>query len=293
VLKGKRYSAMTQPKTIHDWIASRANRLTANELRLSAHMGEHLDLWAYESAAQLAARLGVHRSSIVRLAQKLGLSGFPELQEAARNALLKSFSPSPDLSLKCSVNTHSEVVEGIYQRELMNLRQTYESLDIAELDATAKSIAQSERVVLFGRRFSYPIALYLSLALKTMRDSVRLTPDPGGSAVDSLFDLTPEDFVLVVSMRRHSPEVQRSIDFLSKLRVPQALLTDVSIKVNLKQGMRILYAYVGSNSLLDSYTALTSVSHTLLSLTSNYIEGSRGRLESAESAWNKFNRLEL
>jgi DNA-binding MurR/RpiR family transcriptional regulator len=284
---------MAKQKTIYDWIAERAEGLTAGELRLSAHMGEHLELWAYESAAQLAARFGVHRSSIVRFAQKLGLSGFPELQEAARNALLKSFSPSPDLSFKRSVNAHAGFVEGIYHRELMNLRQTYESLDINELDVTACAIARAERVVLFGRRFSYPIALYLSLALKTMRDGVRLAPEPGGSAVDTLFDLSPQDFALIVSMKRHSPEVQRAIDFLSKLRVPLALLTDVSIKVNLKKGMRILYAYVGSTSLLDSYTALTSVSHTLLSLTSNYVEGSRERLEVAESAWNQFNRLEL
>lgn len=284
---------MAKQKTIYDWIAARAEGLTAGELRLSAHMGEHLELWAYESAAQLAARFGVHRSSIVRFAQKLGLSGFPELQEAARNALLKSFSPSPELSFKRSVNTHAGFVESIYHRELMNLRQTYESLDINELDATACAIARAERVVLFGRRFSYPIALYLSLALKTMRDGVRLAPEPGGSAVDTLFDLSPQDFVLIVSMKRHSPEVQRAIGFLSKLRVPLALLTDVSIKVNFKKGMRILYAYVGSTSLLDSYTALTSVSHTLLSLTSNYVEGSRERLEVAESAWNQFNRLEL
>jgi DNA-binding MurR/RpiR family transcriptional regulator len=267
--------------------------LTAGELRLSAHLGEHLDVWAYESAAQLAERLGVHRSSIVRLAQKLGLSGFPELQEAARNALLKSFSPSPELSFKRSVDSHAEVVEGIYQRELMNLRQTYESLDITELDATARGIARADRVVLFGRRFSYPVALYLSLALKTMRDGVRLAPEPGGSAVDTLFDVTPRDFALIVSMKRHSPEVRRAVDFLSQLRVPLALLTDVSIKVTRNKGMRILYAYVGSNSLLDSYTALTSVSHTLLSLTSNHVAGSRDRLEAAERAWNKFNRWEL
>jgi DNA-binding MurR/RpiR family transcriptional regulator len=95
---------MAKQKTIHDWIAARADGLTVGELRLSAHRGEHLELWAYESAAQLAARFGVHRSSIVRLAQKLGLSGFPELQEAARNALLKSFSPSPELSFKRSFN---------------------------------------------------------------------------------------------------------------------------------------------------------------------------------------------
>ncbi len=284
---------MIKQETIHDWIAKRAEGLTASELRLAAHMGEHLDVWAYESAAQLAARLGVHRSSIIRLAQKLGLAGFPELRQAARTAFLKSFSPSPELSFKCSANTHAAAVEGIYRRELQNLQQTYESLDITELEATASAIARSERVVLFGRRFSYPIALYISLALKTMRDGVRLAPDPGGSAVDTLFDATPQDFALIVSMKRHSPEVKRAISFLHQLKVPLALLTDVSIKVAPSKGMRILYAYVGSDSLLDSYTALTSVSHTLLSLSSNYIEGSRKRLEAAEYAWNKFNRLDL
>jgi DNA-binding MurR/RpiR family transcriptional regulator len=284
---------MAKKKTIHDWIAARADGLTAGELRLAAHMGEHLELWAYESAAQLAARFGVHRSSIVRLAQKLGVSGFPELQEAARNALLKSFSPSPELTFKRSANTHAVVVESIYRRELLNLHQTYESLNITELEATASAIARAQRVVLFGRRFSYPIALYISLALKTMRDGVRLAPEPGGSAVDTLFDVTPQDFALIVSMKRHSPEVRRTIGFLSQLKIPMALLTDVGIKVTRNKGLRVLYAYVGSNSLLDSYTALTSVSHTLLSLISTYVEGSRRRLEAAESAWNKFNRFDF
>ncbi len=114
---------MSRPKPIHDWIASKAEGLTASELRLAAHLGEHLELWAFESAAQLAGRLGVHRSSIVRLAQKLGLNGFPELQTMARDALLKSFSPSNELSLTRSSNVQAEMVEQIYQRELMNLRR--------------------------------------------------------------------------------------------------------------------------------------------------------------------------
>ncbi|MFZ0614074.1 MAG: MurR/RpiR family transcriptional regulator [Desulfobacterales bacterium] len=282
---------MSRAKPIHDWIASKAEGLTTSELRLAAHLGEHLELWAFESAAQLAVRLGVHRSSIVRLAQKLGLNGFAELQAKARGALLKSFSPSRELALTPSANVQADMVEQIYQRELMNLRQTYEYLDLSALEATAREITGARRVVLFGRRFSYPIALYLSLALNTMRNGVRLAPEPGGTAIDTLFDLTPDDYALIVSMRRHSPEVRRTIDFLGNLEVPRALLTDVSIRVDPKQGMRVLQAYVGSTSVLDSYTALTSVSHTLLSLISRYADGSQVRLEAAERAWNRYNRL--
>ncbi len=124
-----------------------------------------------------------------------------------------------------------------------------------------------------------------------MRNGVRLAPEPGGTTIDTLFDLTPDDYALIVSMRRHSPEVRRTIEFLGSLGVPQALMTDVSIRVDPKQGMRILQAYVGSTSVLDSYTALTSVSHTLLSLVNRYVDGSQARLEAAERAWNRYNRL--
>ena len=58
-----------------------------------------------------------------------------------------------------------------------------------------------------------------------------------------------------------------------------------------KRGMRVLQAYVGSTSVLDSCTALISVSHTLLSLISRYIDGSQARLEATEKAWNRYNRL--
>lgn len=139
----------------------------------------------------------MHRSSIVRLAHKLDLSGFPELQTKARDALLKSFSPSNELYLTRAANVQVEMVEQIYQRELMNLRQTYKYLDLPALEATAREIAAAKRVVLFGRRFSYPIAQYLSLALHTMPIEVRATPEPGGTTIDTLFDLTPHDYALI------------------------------------------------------------------------------------------------
>ncbi|MFH1152746.1 MAG: MurR/RpiR family transcriptional regulator [Pseudomonadota bacterium] len=281
----------SKAKSIHDWIASKADALTAGEMRLAAHLGEHVELWAFESAAQLSGRLGVHRSSVVRLAQKLGMSGFPELQEKVRTDLLKSFSPALDQAVTDQANASDGMVERIYQRELMNLRQTYEGLNVAELEVTAREMAAADRIVVFGRRFSYPIALHLSLVLNTMRPGIRLAPEPGGSAIDFLFDLTPRDYALVVSLRRHSPEVQRTIDFLSSLKVPRALLTDVSVKVEPIPGMRVLQAYVGSDSIFNSFTALSSVSHTLLAMISRHIEDSHKRLEASERAWKQYNRL--
>ena len=187
--------------------------LTPSEMRLASHLVEHVEKWAFESATQLAALLDVHRSTIVRFAQNLGFSGFPELQTVARQTLLHSFSPTSKLSLTMADDGQSDLVQEIFEREMQNIQVTYRNLDARALETTARGVARARKVAIFGRRFSYPIALYLNLALKTMRDRVGLAPDPGGSSIDLLFDLCPDDYAIIVSLRRHSPEVQKPSAF--------------------------------------------------------------------------------
>ena len=70
-----------------------------------------------------------------------------------------------------------------------------------------------------------------------------------------------EDFALIVSLRRHSPEVRRTYLFLEEAGVRQALLTNVSPVVDLPEKIQVIQAHVGSAGILDSYTALVSVGH--------------------------------
>jgi DNA-binding MurR/RpiR family transcriptional regulator len=277
-------------KDFHKWIAEEAEKLSASETRIAAHLVEHLEQWAFESASHLAAQLDLHRSTIVRFAQRLGLRGFSELQAAARQALLKSFAPSSELAWSMEHDIQDDLVQRIYERELQNLRETYHHLDFDALQATARGLADAENVVVFGRRFSYSIAHYLSLAIKTMRGGVRLAPGPGGAAVDLLFDLTPKDFALVVSLRRYSPEVQRALNFLGRAGIPRSLLTDVSPVSDHPEEIYVIQAHTGSTSMLESYTALISVSHALLSMLHRLIPGSQQWLETVERAWSIYNR---
>lgn len=278
-------------KDFHRWLEEKAKTLTPSELRLVSHMREHPDLWAFKSASHLASLLGMHRSTIIRFAQNLGMDGFRELQSAARTAFLHSYSPAPELVLTGHDESSDREVQEIFDRELMNLRQTYEYLDPAVLEETAERLARADRVLLFGRRFSYPIALHLSMALGSIRDGVRLAPEPGGASIHSLFDLTPEDFALIVSLRRHSHEVRRTYLFLEEAGVPQALLTDVSPLVDLPEKIQVIQAHVGSAGILDSYTALVSVGHILLHMVSKLLPDSKARLVQVEQCWNRFNEI--
>jgi len=261
-----------------------------SEGRLAADLIEHPDQWGYLPTTQLAERLGVHRSTIVRFAQRAGYQGFQELQTAARSAYLSSVSSAPPLVLTDVPDGDGALIGDVFQRELANLQQSYRNLSAPVLERTAEALAGARRVVVFGRRFSYPIALYLSLVLRTMRPGVDLAPEPGGTSIDLLFDLGAEDYALVVSMRRYSPEVQRTLRYLAEGGVPHTLLTDTSPAKDFPDSAQVLRAHIGGAGVLDSYTALTSVGHVLLSLVAASLPDAEERLAEAEQAWRAFSR---
>jgi len=272
-----------------DWLHERVDGLTPSELRLAAHLTENPETWAFESATSLAEMLSLHRSTIVRFAQNMGLKGFPELQNTVREAFILSFSPPTDSVDITYGDQRKQIIQQIYQRELRNLRQTYQHVDMEAMEKTARSLAGAEKVVIFGRRFSYPIALHISMSLQMMRERVAMSPGPGGVSIDTLFDLTSKDSALVVSLKRHSPEVRRTLAFLDQKEVPFALLTDTSPVVGIPKRAEILQVNIGSASILESYTSMSSIGHALLTLASRFISGGSKRLEKVERAWHLFN----
>ena len=277
-------------ETLFDRLDRHVDELTTQERRLAGHLTEHLERWGYLSSNELAVQLGVHRSTVVRFAQHIGFPGYPGLQEAARAEYLRSLSKPGDLVLTDRGEGDPETVQAVYQREQHNLQRSYTHLDLQALEATARGLAKARRVLLFGRRFSYPIALHMSLVLRTMRDRVEAAPAAGGSSVDQLFDLGPEDYVVVVSLRRHSVEVRRTLAHLSDRGVPVTILTDASPGNNVPSAAQVLRAHVGSTGVLDSYTALISVSHALLTLVEAELPGAEVRLSSSERAWQYYNK---
>ena len=214
-------SFMSEPGVdLAEWIREKADELTPSEIRLATHLSEHPEVWAFEPASRLAKLLKVHRSTIVRFAQNLGFSGYPEIQSLVRKNLLHSFSPAGQPFAGTEEGQQFPQVQEIFQRELSNLQHSYQNLDLELLVHTAKLLAHSRRIVIFGRRFSFSIALHLAMSLQIMRDGVRVAPDPGGASIDGLFELGQQDAALVVSLKRHSREVGRALNFLHQKKSP-------------------------------------------------------------------------
>ena len=53
----------------------------------------------------------------------------------------------------------------------------------------------------------------------------------------------------------------------------------------------MIQAHIGGTSILESYTALISVRHTLLSMLYHLIPDSQDRLQRAERAWQNYSKV--
>jgi DNA-binding MurR/RpiR family transcriptional regulator len=261
-----------------------AELLSPAEARLAAHLIEHPEMWGFQPTTELADLLGVHRSTIVRFAQRLGYRGYPELQEMVRTAYLGAVAVPPGLGRPPHGDELDQVIRSVLDRELANLRQTYVKLDSRILYSTAEQIAGAREVLVFGRRFSHAIALSASLTLRTLRRGVRLAPEAGGSSLDAVFDLGPEDAALVISLRRHSTPIRRVLELLASKGVPCTLLTDASPVPRVPDHVQLLQAHIGSTSTLDSFTSLVSVSHALCTVVGRLLPEAEERWRAVEEA---------
>ena len=72
--------------------------------------------------------------------------------------------------------------------------------------------------------------------------------------------------------------------------MPVTVLTDASPGSDLPGDAKVLRAHIGSTSMLDSYTALVSVAHALLTLAEASLPQAANRLAQAETAWQHFNK---
>src|SRR6202047_818075 len=65
----------------------RYDLLTHSQKRIAEYIVDHSQAVAFSTVDQMAARLGVNPSTIVRFCYRLGLNGFPDLQERMRQVV--------------------------------------------------------------------------------------------------------------------------------------------------------------------------------------------------------------
>jgi DNA-binding MurR/RpiR family transcriptional regulator len=113
---------------------------------------------AFNTASELAQRVGVHPATVVRLAQLLGYEGYPEFQEAIRHRYLASLDAVALMNTHAA-EWHGDVAFASIDQDIRNLAATRSSLDRETLRTVAQAILDANSVLIVG------VASHAGLAL--------------------------------------------------------------------------------------------------------------------------------
>jgi DNA-binding MurR/RpiR family transcriptional regulator len=261
-------------------LASRAadarGRLSANDERILEHLQQGLDELPFHTSDSLARSVGVSRAAVVRFANKLGYTGFTELQHASRHALRQS-QESP-LSRFTGAPSDS-ILEQKAVQDSRNVLAT-EALIRDTIGPAAQSIAQAERVFLVAARKSSGLVVHLHRLLAGVREGVRLI-DPGFP--DEIADAGPGDVVVACLFRRYS---RLTVDLLKMARASRAhvvLVTDGRGHDFSAHADQVIVAVATSPTLYDSMVApLFAIESLVAEVAAVDPRRSRARLKSVE-----------
>lgn len=250
--------AMREPRTLERRIQGQYDALPGSERALADLILEFPgDLLVY-SATELSERGGVSKAAVTRFVKRLGYEDYREMQREVREAQEAGEPIYLNTSLiKPALDRNS--LQQHLERDIANLRQTFEAVNSDHLDEVVRRAFGARRVWVMGFRNSYFFAAYIRRQLIQVRSDVMLVPAPGQVLMEDLAGMTSDDLMIVVGLRRRTPQLQRAMEIIRDLGVPTAYITDRVAVTTPKLATWTFPCQVRGMSLFDSYVAVMSL----------------------------------
>src|SRR5262245_62736506 len=126
----------------------RYDRLTQSQKRIAEYIIAHSHAVAFSTVDQMAAQLDVNPSTIVRFTYRLGLDGFPDLQERMRELVRGQLSRTGDPINESQVASHLEGTSfGVsLSHDWQNLHRTIAGLDAEGFGRAVNILVRARRV---------------------------------------------------------------------------------------------------------------------------------------------------
>jgi len=217
-----------QDLTVAERIRSKFDNLTRAERQLANAMLENYPVSGLGSITAVAEASEVSTPTVVRMAKKLGFSGFPELQAALRaevEATISNPITKHNRWAESAPDTH--ILNRFADAVMENMRQTLRQIDPDEFNAVVKLLSDQERAVhVVGGRLTRSLADYLFTHMQVIRDRLTLVASNSNTWPHYILNMQPGDVLVAFDIRRYERDILRLAEMATSKGVTLVLFTD-------------------------------------------------------------------
>ena len=249
-----------------DELRRRYDRLTQSQKRIAEYIVEHPQAVAFSTVDQMAGELDVNPSTIVRFTYRLGLNGFPDLQERMREVVRGQLSRTGDPINESQAAGHLEGTSfgASLSHDWQNLHHTISGLDAEAFNRAISLLTRSRRVYVVAGFTTFPVAHYFALVLDRLRSDVSLLASNDAFATPRLVEIKPEDCVLAVTFPRYARGTHRVAMWAKENKAKVIAITDSPISALGQVSDVVLLAASAGTGMQNSMVAPMAVANALL-----------------------------
>jgi DNA-binding MurR/RpiR family transcriptional regulator len=199
---------------------------------------------SFASVGEIAERAAVDAATVVRTCQRLGYSGWRELQEESRHAL----SGRPTFADRVeAMGSYSEeaAVEGVRQTALDNVTNTFRDLDLGVLDEIGRAISQADLVVVAADGVSTGAGVFLVSSLQVVGCRAVLATGVGEVGT-KLGAARATDLLVAISMWRYLRPTIQALEVASERGLTTIAVTDSRVSPAALLARHCLVAHAAS-----------------------------------------------
>lgn len=252
------------PQDVHalaERLTSDYERFSPAQQSLARYLVDHLADLPLLSAHEVARASHCSPATVVRFAQALGYSGYPEMQGVVRRAQRPTLPPRPG-DRHAGVMAAVEGIEATMTAERLALDDAARRLAAADLAPLAAALAGGAVLILAGEGHARPVLAVLEERLSRGGRRVAVVESlesPGRAWLDAL---APDAAVLAVSLGREGRVAQAAISAARAAGVPAVALVDSGLSPLARSPLaRVLPAEVRDGA--PSVVAMVAVAQAL------------------------------
>jgi DNA-binding MurR/RpiR family transcriptional regulator len=230
---------------------------------VATYIEQHRSNVMMDRTSDIAAACGVHPSAVVRFAQRIGFSGFSDLQAVFKQAYTgQSGSPqSYQQRIRKLIDEKAGNVSGVsVAREFIaasrtGLDELAAGLDDEQFEAAVKMLQQAENIYVIGVRRSFAVASYIVYALQHTKKRVHLVSGFGGMYREQIRSVRKGDVVIAISFAPYGKETQYCVRAAQHHGAKTLVITDSQLSPLARHASAHLFVKEGSAFAFRSLTS--------------------------------------
>lgn len=202
--------------------------ITPKQKKLATYILDNYKKAAFLNSTDLAKAASVSGSTVIRFAELLEYSGFPEMQSALHNMVQLELN-ALDMFSDPYEKEEPNDLGNIFQYGADHIIKATKNISIEAFTESVELINRQKKVLIVAHQISTSLAEYTNYALGKIRPNVFKLTNWNESTFNILDNFTNEDVAIIYAFPRFPYQTYKIAKFLHSKHVPIIYITENGI----------------------------------------------------------------